>query len=1202
MKTIKSCAGFCFLIIAALFTLISCEFFIGSVPQYLKKYSEEIVVNNHHPQGPTQIDNTNTICFPSNYKEKFPYYVSYTNPRGKPTDLLILNNEDNQMNWDDFNNKITYERVDDYAYVIYFHNDLFLQPKDKETTDRKVSYTFSFIDGDVPVQNGKFKVTFNVNTPPDIIDGELGLCKAVVNNSIRNIVCFNLKPQSLENIYGDLKNSDGKYPITIDGKTYYFTFDSNGIPVFEDGNFYRSLDDIPEASDFTVVNEFTQKQNPVYFVTNENLNKTYTISTKDNHGLVSPNYSISTKPSGNPQLVFTAQKINDYLRITPDFTARARKVGDTDISLTDETLTLKYKINDEDEKTYDFTRSKSSPLNIYVPGGTSTVLCSMTCDSRDDIQNSDLVMETFNLPNAIYASPYDSDFNENYKGGNASHRIKIKDAVDYVNTQTGSWTIYLKAGTYTAQPEDLKDVGGGEKTYIYLKKQQDQSLNITLQGDSNSSRAVLNADADNNSRVIYNNLPLTLRYVNVTGGNLNGSQQHGGGIKSEGLLTLENCDIYENKTLGNSSSGGGIHCSNNITLKNTKIHNNECTNHGGGIYIHTHEIILQGNNEIYTNTAGSNGGGINYYNTSYVELNTGVTQFNNEGKINGGLSIYDNSAAKGAGICFSTGGSIVSGVNIYDNKNQNNTSQGIGIYADEGALLTLEYVYLNNNINSGDLSKGAVCCSELQLQNKINITTEILEIPPESLTIIESGDNALKSDYISTINISLLGNDEWDKLLKLEYTEINRTAPWWVSKINSANSNYVFSNFRSKNLELVNKNRMVYSNSDLSTVLSNVNDLDSPNDTVPGRIIFAEDYTKDANTSGDGITFSQKNTTTKYIIYGNGKVLNVNRSSLFKGQAIVVNQGNDVEIRDFKEIRGGYTRKGGAIYVNGTVTLKNTTIGKAPPRKSNNELDLSLNWPNESYNSAQYGGGIYVCNGGTLIVEPETDKDSYTYFCKNFAAYGNLSASGSALYVASGGSVQLNRCYFIYNGFNIVNDTHGTIYCESNAKLEIGNTNIQKNYCAGGTAGIYLASGAMIENCDGLTIKKNFIPIGVLQNNPATAEAAGIHTDTSFFLSTFEYTVFGEFNIPCIKNLELNNDMGLVDFNISKIWYMDGTELTDFDCINFMLFFIKIFTYNGKTVSKARIGWKGNNGINYYYDLQKDAVINTDWVQGNQIQ
>ena len=1197
MKTIKSCAGFCFLIIAALFTLISCEFFIGSVPQYLKKYSEEIVVNNHHPQGPTQIDNTNTICFPSNYKEKFPYYVSFTNPREKPADLVILDSEDNQIAWEDFGNKITHERIDDYAYVIYFHNDLFLQPKDKETTDRKVSYTFSFRDGEVPVQTGKFKVTFNVNTPPDIIDGELGLCKAVVNNSIRNIVCFNLKPQSLENIYGDLKNSDGKYPITIDGNTYYFTFDSNGVPVFDEGNFYRSLDDIPESSEFTVVNEFTQKQNPVYFVTKENLNKTYTISTKDNHGLVSPNYSISTKPSGNPQLVFTAQKINDYLRITPDFTARARKVGDTDISLINATLTLKYKINDEDEKTYDFTLANSSPLNIYVPGGTSSVLCSMTCD-RNDIQNSDLVMETFNLPNAIYASPYDSDFNENYKGGNASHRIKIKDAVDYVNTQTGSWTIYLKAGTYEAQPEDLKDVGG-EKTYIYLEKKQDQSLNITLQGDSNSSRAVLNANGI--ARVIYNkNTSLTLRYVNVTGGQLNVPSTHGGGIKSEGLLTLENCDIYENKTLGNGSSGGGIHCTNNITLKNTKIHNNECTNHGGGIYIHTHEIIVQGNNEIYENTASSHGGGINFYNTSYVELNTGVTQFNNEGKINGGLSIYDNSAAKGAGICFSTGGSIVSGVNIYDNKNLNNTSQGIGIYADQGALLTLEYVYLNNNINSGDLSKGAVCCSELKLQNKININTEILEIPPESLTIIESGDNALKSDYISNINVKLKTDTDLATLLKKDYIELNGATPWWVSKINSADSAYVFSNFRSKNLELVNKKRMVYSTSDFSTVLTKVNNLDSPSGTVPGIIIFAEDYTIDANTSGDLITFESQGSPKKYIVYGNGKVLNANRNSTYNGHAILVNQNNDVEIRDFKEIRGGYTLKGGAIYIdnNGTVTLKNTKVGKAPPRKSNNELDLSLDWSEEIYNKARNGGGIYVCNGGRLIVEPETNEDSYTYFCKNFAADGN----GSALYVEKGGLAQLNRCYFIYNGFNPVNNTHGTIYCEKDAKLEIGNTNIQRNYCAGGTAGIYLAGDASIKINEGLTVKNNFIPTGVLVGDPATAEAAGIHTNESFFLSTIEYTEYAEgVNIPCIKNLELNNDMGLVDFNISQIKYKDGTTDRKLNCINSTKFFIRIFTYNGKAVSTARIGWNGNNGKNYYYDLQKDAVINTEYVQGTLI-
>ena len=219
------------------------------------------------------------------------------------------------------------------------------------------------------------------------------------------------------------------------------------------------------------------------------------------------------------------------------------------------------------------------------------------------------------------------------------------------------------------------------------------------------------------------------------------------------------------------------------------------------------------------------------------------------------------------------------------------------------------------------------------------------------------------------------------------------------------------------------------------------------------------------------------------------------------------------------------------------------------------------------------------------------------------------------MYVENGGLAQLNRCYFIYNGFNPVNNTHGTIYCESGANLEIGNTNIQRNYCAGGTAGIYCEGLINIKIKEGLTVKKNFIPTGVLQGNPATAEAAGIHINTdsgdNLYLYTSEcqnYTQNNEaIKIPIIKNMELSNDLGLVDMNffVDYFYTSHNFKIYKVMCLDSNLsqnFLIKNFTYNGKAVSTARIGWKGNNGKNYYYDLQKDAVINTEYVQGILIQ
>lgn len=711
MKSLKHVLRSGLFLLGLCFSVFSCDMFQHSIPQYFKNYTEQILPGKITPCAgmPFERASDGTYIIPSTLDEDYCFSFYYNDPQDRPYIKLCYINPSSPNTSNDFP---TYAPDEEY-YAILDHDKSFcklcfkssyLKSKDLESGERNIKFTLlfkysfspDFINTDA---NGVETMYFNfnciVNTKPDILEDEMKAAKGTFTDNKKNILCFNLKPE-VQNLYDDIKNADGKYQINIDGKNYEFTFEG-GKPVFTDTeHFFYSQSTITGLSgNLEFENIFEEGQNPVYFVTNDNAERDYTILVTDAHGLKSP-YKISTRPSGHQSLELISTQYSDYLQITPKFVTIPAKPGENPLTLNK--VTLVYSINNEEQQTHDFTTS--DPFKIYVPGGTTSIYYYMKAEAQD-VNTSQAKTATFTKDNKMYASASPSD--SSYKGGSSSTPTTIKDALDYICHQSGEWNLYLEQGEYMATQDDIVT---DAKAFIYLKKYYNgQEIKINIQGEANDKRAIFNAKQL--GRVLYaNGIEVSLKYVNLTGGQITDYQ--GAGITSTANLKLENCDIYGNKTLkqqnNDNSSGGGIYHGGDgsVFITNCKIYNNTAASRGGGIYIFgttdDESKIQIKNTQIYSNKA-SSGGGI--YNSKGMVFIYGGSLIGADSqdtaKYQENSNEYSNRANHYGGGIHSRDGSIRIGYyldenlelkedNIQNYIKYNSANYGGGIYSEKSKI------------------------------------------------------------------------------------------------------------------------------------------------------------------------------------------------------------------------------------------------------------------------------------------------------------------------------------------------------------------------------------------------------------------------------------------------------------------------------------------------------------------------------------
>lgn len=703
MKTFNHFLRSALFLTALVLSVFSCNMFDASVNDYLSYYTQGIFASEISPYENMPSKYINGILYiPSNLEQYYCLEFYYSDTKNREHVRFCYKDAlDTTRDFPGYSSSADYYADLDHNNhhcKIYF-SPSYLKSKDKETADRNINLKLLFQyastdDFADPIDTEPFYLNCVVNTPPEILEDNYTYCKLIVDGVKRNILCFNIKPEE-ENLYGDLKNSNGNYTIKINGTPYEFYFDTTTHkPVFQGPNkFYSSISSIPGGSGPEYPEGgFEAKTNPVYFVTDENTEKLYEILIVDNHGL-EKKYTISTKPSGKQKLNLNVSGGTDFIEITPDFTALPQKQGETPITVNN--LTLVYTIDDGEVQKCSITNS--TPFRIYVPGGTERINYYMKTD-QPDINQSEHKETKFTLQKKIYVRPTQED--SNYRGGTSDTPWNIKDALEYLGHQTGEWTLDVGNWEYIAMSEaDIDAVG---KSFIYVKKDPSVNVKINIEGKSDTQRATFNANG--NGRVFYaNGVPVSLKYVNITGGNYD---TNGAGVVSNDSLSLENCNVYGNsstiiqssdpKLVAATGHGGGIYKDGSTLLyvKNCKVYSNESERKGAGIFVNSSTVYIE-NTKIYDNKSGTWGGGI-WNENGHVYIYGGSiigTASDDTAQYTENLGKYSNRAESGGGGIYSKKGTI-----------------NIGYYLDEEQELTEDDEHTNSVIyNTANYGGGIYC-------------------------------------------------------------------------------------------------------------------------------------------------------------------------------------------------------------------------------------------------------------------------------------------------------------------------------------------------------------------------------------------------------------------------------------------------------------------------------------------------------------
>ncbi|MGW5608881.1 hypothetical protein ACWEWI_22790 [Streptomyces sp. NPDC003753] len=212
---------------------------------------------------------------------------------------------------------------------------------------------------------------------------------------------------------------------------------------------------------------------------------------------------------------------------------------------------------------------------------------------------------------------------------------------------------------------------------------------------------------------------VTLRNSTVNGNTAAGSGTDGGGISNnaKGTLKLEHSEVRNNSapgvTGGAEPDGGGIQSQGAVTIEDSTISHNTVGNGGDGGGINSLGSLKLRNVQITDNTADLDGGGINSGEPGTIE-STKSTLAGNRAKNGGGLNNEGWATLTSTRIIENAvtgqGGGIHNESNSEDSEptpahltlddsaiTQNTAGDGGGIYSESGAVVRLEDTSVRQN-------------------------------------------------------------------------------------------------------------------------------------------------------------------------------------------------------------------------------------------------------------------------------------------------------------------------------------------------------------------------------------------------------------------------------------------------------------------------------------------------------------------------
>ena len=722
---------------------------------------------------------------------------------------------------------------------------------------------------------------------------------------------------------------------------------------------------------------------------------------------------------------------------------------------------------------------------------------------------------------------------------------------------------------------DMKRTSKGSTKHVFEAK---GGATLTIK-DSVGGGKITGGWEDNGGGIYVNtNSKVILDGVTVSG---NKAGTDGGGIYVRGTLEMTNTTV-SNNTAGDTGGGIYVYTSGDFTLTDSVITGNSATKTGGGINMHLKSDSTISGCQITNNTAGTYGGGIRMdaegktltinsstnnstqidHNTSSddgagiylhygtIEMTGGSISYNQSDNDSGGVKVTsktfftaDGVTIKGnkalseeAGGVKNFGTTTLKNCTITENTS---VKQGGGVFndnADDSAgELTLNSctVTLNTSQSTGG---GVYSDKKLKLKGGtyrqnyagdgrgcgifIGGDSDATEI--EGALIVDGNSLStngqeiyLRSGRILTLSGALTGSA---KIGVTKEGGVGTFTSGYNTYHNGTDpSEYFFSpdGFDVITDTTTNEAQLVTSWPDLQTEINNA----ASGDTVT----LAHKYT--AASSHDRLKIDGNKTVTIDL---NGFVLNRNlNSEKNNGHVIEVFGGSTLIIKDSSatanaagtgKITGGYSARGGGIYVNKNAALKiesGTITGNEADVDGGGIYlagDLEMTGGTITDNEADdTGGGIYVSADGKFDLQNAkiTDNDAFN--------------TGGAIRMHLREDSTINNCTI--SGNKAVTDIGGGISMDAKDKtLTITDSHIDNNNSADDGGGIYLHNGTVVMT--GGTVSRNFSScdsggVKVTKNTTFTATNVTFNGNTA---DSEEGGAIKNFGTTALKNCNITNN------------------------------------------------------------------------------
>lgn len=272
------------------------------------------------------------------------------------------------------------------------------------------------------------------------------------------------------------------------------------------------------------------------------------------------------------------------------------------------------------------------------------------------------------------------------------------------------------------------------------------SSNLTITGTGADILTLRNTAATGSTSRVFNvslGSTVSLSGMTITGGRLS-SSNHGGGIFSNGNLSVLNCVITDN-ILGSAGAGGGIFSSGgSLTVTNCTVSGNIAGGSGGGIVSNDSSLAVT-NCTVSGNVASGSGGGI----ISASATSTVSTVTNSI--ING-----NTAAGLGGGGIRQSGGTM----NVINSTISNNTStvidSGGGIDSSFGVLSVTNSTISGNTVTTSLNSNGG----GIWISSGTTITNSTITNNKTGSTIGASGIFRQANGPTATVRNSIIAGNQ----------------------------------------------------------------------------------------------------------------------------------------------------------------------------------------------------------------------------------------------------------------------------------------------------------------------------------------------------------------------------------------------------------------------------------------------------------